>query len=141
MSGVIEGGLRFYIVLALLLMLSPLLQAEGLRSPEAVAQAFVHAYRSADSDAIVALQFLADGGRGHERQAWLRQLSDLKIRAYRVDLILARDQWRSAGQPLMPQKKLVVLYDSLNQQRQREETYLIGQADGFYYLLPVHVGL
>ncbi len=131
--------------LLLLLLLSPLLQAEGLRSPEAVAQSFAQAYRSGNADAIVALQFFIDDSNGvvaanreRERRAWLRQMRQQQMRSYRVDLLLAQDQGILPGQPRMPQKKLVVVYVSGQQREPLEESYLIGLHGGFYYLLPVH---
>ncbi len=131
----------------LLLLLSPLLQAEGLRSPEAVAQSFSQAYRSGNADAIVALQFFIDDSNGFaaanregERRAWLRQMGQQQMRSYRVDLLLAQDQSMLLGRALMPQKKLVVVYASRQQHESLEETYLIGWQGGLYYLLPVHDG-
>lgn len=134
-------------VLLLMLLLSPLLQAEGMRSPEAVAQAFAAAYRSGNADAIVALQFFVDDSRGvavanreRERWLWQQKMHEQQLRSYRVDMLLARDQEMAAGQPLAPQKKLLVSYLLKHQRELREESYLIGWQDGFYYLLPLPRG-
>jgi hypothetical protein len=130
-----------------MLFLSPLLQAEGLRTPEAVAQAFATAYRNGDAEAIVSLQFFVDDSHGfaasnreHERRAWLRQMGEQQMRSYRVDILLARDQWALVSRSLVPHKKLVASYELRGRRGAVEETYFIGQQGGLYYLLPVHDG-
>ena len=138
LSGYEKRGVR--LALLLLVLLSPVAQAAGLRSPAAVAQAFAAAYRGGDADAIVALQFFVDDSREQERRAWLRQMRDHSMRSYRLAPLLAQDQALLAGLPLPPRNKLVVEYESQQQQRRIEAIYLIGWQGGAYYLLPGHHG-
>lgn len=129
--------------LALLLLLLPsLLLAEGLPSPEAVAYTFAQAYRSSNADMVVALQLFVESrnpaaARESERQAWVRQMQQWKIRSYRVDQLLARDQTALSNKALLPQKKLVVVYESQRQKEPSEQSYLIVWQTGGYYLMPV----
>ena len=147
MKVAIGTAVRTYGVLATMLFWSPLLQAEGLRTPEAVAQAFAAAYRNGNAEAIVELQFFVDDSHGfaasnreRERFVWMKKLEQQQMRSYRVDILLARDQWALASQLLVPHKKLVASYELRRQRGQVEETYFIGQQGGLYYLLPVHDG-
>lgn len=140
--GLLFDRLRCCLGFLLLMLCCPLLQAEGLRSPEAVAHAFVQAYRSGQPDAIVALQLFADGNNtsaavNRERQAWLRYVQRRVLRSYRVDPLLARDQVLSHEHSILPQKKLVVVYGGKQQERW-EEVYLIASQGGSYYLLSAH---
>ncbi len=133
---------KYRFSLILLMLWCPSLQAEGLRSPEAVAQSFAQAYRNGQPDAIVALQFFANDNNGlaavsRERQAWLSYMGQRAIRSYRIAPLLARDQALLIRRSASPQKKLVVVYGATQQERW-EEVYLIAWQAGAYYLLPVH---
>lgn len=131
-------------VLMLALLSSPLIQAGGGRSPEAVAQAFAGAYRSGNVEAILALELFTDGAGGtaaevreREARAWRQQMVQWRLRGYRVAALLGRDrpQWQGGAQPV---KRLEVEY--LGAEGGLQGRYLIVQQDGYYYLLSVHDG-
>lgn len=133
-------GKRGCVLGVVLLLSSPWLQAAGMRSPEAVAQAFALAYRHGDTTAIVGLEYFADGAAaaGRERNGWLRHMSSRSLRSYRMAPLLAQDQSLLRGTALLAVKKLVVEYEG--REGRVQEVYLIGQAGGAFYLLPVHAG-
>lgn len=131
-------------LLALWLM-SPLLLAAGMQSPEAIAQTFAEAYRKADSKTIVEMQYFGASKQPfvdakREQQAWLRQVSHRRLLSYKVVNLMGRDQSEAAKLPLQNHKKLVIEYETHYQGRMTTETYWIGQKDGLFYLLPAHYG-
>lgn len=128
-------------VLMLALAAAPVL-ADGARSPEALAMAFVQAFRAGDIDALMSLHSNDDThDRPRVRGAWRSLLRDYRLAGYRVSDLSGAERARLAeGQrnpTLLPIRKLVAQLNAAHSGEQRVLERYIGAENGrFYFVTP-----
>jgi hypothetical protein len=117
--------------------------AAGARSPEALAMAFVQAFRGGQVEHLVALHYYPGGQTdpARDRGAWRSLVKEYRLSGYRVANLDGTDRARLARQQprpiLAPVKKFVAQLVSTHGGRQLVLERYIAAANGrFYFLVP-----